>query len=165
MARLYTFIRSDGLKKQRALCDEHSEPMLKKGWSKSGDGVPTDKPCASCGEAAAAAAANPPAARSTDPGTSHQAEERHNLTARAERQRQVLRLVQRFPDKTNGEYARLMIQEYPELPVKVAVETPHKRLSDLHTKKMIMVSGERKCSDSGYNCRTWRITEHGSAQL
>lgn len=107
----------------------------------------------------------PPIARNTDPATSHQAADRYNRSKRGERQRQVLLIVDKYPELTNGEYARRMLEHYPQLPVKIAVETPHKRLSDLQSKGWVVVTGERKCSDSGYNCQTWKITALGLAQL
>lgn len=113
---------------------------------------PAVMPCFRC---------NPPITRATDPSTSHAAAKKHEQTKLGERQWQVLSLVLSDPDLTNGEYARLMVQRYPHLPIKIAVETPHKRLSDLHHKGFIEVSGERPCRDSGYDCQTYRATDLG----
>ena len=98
---------------------------------------------------------SPPIARNTDPQTSHKAAERHTLGKRAIRQQQVFDLVSSYPGKTSGELSRLMVQSYPELPIRSAVESPHKRLSDLEEKGLVVRGRERKCSDSGFQAITW----------
>lgn len=110
---------------------------------------------------------DPPIARkrNPDPLTSQLAEARFTLTKRATRQRQVLYLVAQHPDQTNGEYARLMLEEFPFLPIKTCCESPHKRLSDLHEKGLIYVTGERKCTDTGYEARTWALTRKGVYEM
>ena len=106
-------------------------------------------------------AAGWPIARATDPQTSHAAAERHTLSKRAERQRQVLDLVCRFPNRTSGELSRLMAKLYSHLPIRTAVESPHKRLSDLEDKGLVEKGASRKCTDSGYEAVTWHATAAG----
>jgi hypothetical protein len=108
---------------------------------------------------------DPPIARNTDPETSHRAEYQYTLTNRAIRQRQVLYLVSEYPERTNGEYARLMLKVFKHLPIKTCCESPHKRLSDLKEKGLIWVTGERKCRDSGYECSTWALTKKGRREM
>jgi hypothetical protein len=106
-----------------------------------------------------------PIARNTDPGTSHAAEEVHTLGKRAERARQVLDLIGRYPGHTTGELSRLMYSEYPELPFRTSAETPHKRAADLLQKGMVRQGPKRKCRDSGYEALTWYITDAGIREL
>ena len=108
---------------------------------------------------------DPPISRRSDPETSHLAEIQHTLTKRAERQRQVLNMVEKYPHNTSGEYSRIMLKLYPDLPVRTAVESPHKRLRDLETKGLVTKSGRRMCRDSHYLCNIYAITWHGRASL
>lgn len=108
---------------------------------------------------------DPPISRRTDPQTSRNAEVRFTLTNRALRQRQVLSMVNRYPDCTSGEYSRAMIKLYPELPIRTAVESPHKRLADLETKGLVVKSGKRMCRDSRYECHTYACTQLGKDAL
>ncbi len=104
---------------------------------------------------------DPPISRRSDPDTSKAAEVKHTLGKRAERQWQVLRMVGRFPHKTSGEYSRLMLKLYPTRPVRSAVESPHKRLSDLIQKGLVVEASKRVCTDSGYECATYTLTTAG----
>jgi hypothetical protein len=102
-----------------------------------------------------------PIARTTDPQTSHQAAAQHTLGKRAIRQRQVLNLICRVPGQTSGELARAMHSAHPELPIAVAVESPHKRLADLEQKGLVEKGRTRPCRDSGYDRITWYPTLTG----
>lgn len=108
---------------------------------------------------------DPPISRRSDPDTSKYAELRHSMSKRAIRQAQTLKLVGKYPGRTSGEYSRLMLAEYPELPVRCAVETPHKRLSDLEQKGLVKKFGQRICEDSGYQCLCYIVTPTGRALL
>ena len=79
--------------------------------------------------------------------------------------KQVLYLVAKYPERTNGEYATLMAKEFPDLPPKTTSETPHKRLSDLHARDLIWVTGKRKCSETGYYASTWELTKAGVREM
>lgn len=94
-------------------------------------------------------------ARRADPATSHAAARQHVATNLSKRREQVLGLVTRFPGCTSGEYARHMHAAYPELPIRVSVETPHKRLPELEEMGFIRRGENRPCKDSGYVCETW----------
>ena len=68
-----------------------------------------------------------PASRSTDPHTSHKAEEEFTILGkRAERCRQVLQLVAQYPGSTTGELARYMHRDYPHIPIASAVALAQK---------------------------------------
>ena len=108
---------------------------------------------------------DPPIVRRSDPETSHKAAVRHTLGKRAVRQRQILDLVRRFPQRTSGEYARKFFAENPTMPIAVAADTPNKRLSDLLRKGLIERVDQRKCSDSGYECWTYRLTGLGRGEF
>lgn len=96
-------------------------------------------------------------ARRSDPATSHAAARRHIDTNLSERRQQVLGLVTRFPGCTSGEYARHMFAVYPELPLRVIAETPHKRLPELEALGLVRRGEQRLCTDSrSYTCETWR---------
>jgi len=107
----------------------------------------------------------PPIARKRDPITSRLAAARFILTKGPTRQRQVLYLVAQFPEHTNGEYARLMVREFPHLPLKTCCETPHKRLSDLCKLKLIRVVSMRECAETTYDARTWELTPLGIHEM
>jgi hypothetical protein len=96
-----------------------------------------------------------PASRNSDPITSHKAEGIINLGARAVRMAQVLELIKGHPGATTGELSRHMLSDHPELPVRVAVESPHKRTKDLEDKGLVVRGYIRKCRDSGRDCITW----------
>ena len=110
----------------------------------------------------------PNASRNTDPETSHKAERTHTLGKRAERARQVLRLVDRFPNRTSGELSAEWYElsqnkydfEYTE-GIRICAETPHKRLPDLEQMGLVERGATRKCSDSGMECVTWHATAAG----
>ena len=105
---------------------------------------------------------NKPASRATDPDTSKRAETVHGILGkRAERQRQVLQLIVDSPGATTGELARYMHSKFPDLPIAVAVESPHKRVSDLEDKGLVRRGPERRCRDSGYDRLTWWATPIG----
>jgi len=96
-----------------------------------------------------------PMARRTDPGTSHLAAKIHTIDKLSERRKQVYYLVLGHPGSTSGELSRFMHKEYPDLPIRTAVETPHKRLPELEKLGLIERSAVKKCSDSGYQSLTW----------
>ena len=107
---------------------------------------------------------DPPISRRNDPDTSKAAEARQNLGPRARRPKQILSLVRRHPRRTSGEYARIFVRENPGEPIKVAAETPHKRISDLDKKGLVETCGKRECTDSGYVCYIWQATAAGIAE-
>ena len=107
----------------------------------------------------------PNASRNSDPKTSKKAERAHTLGKRAIRARQVLNLVIKYPNSTSGELSRRMYGEYPELPIRTAVETAHKRLPDLEHFGLVERGADRKCSDSGLECVTWHATAAGIVEV
>ena len=106
-----------------------------------------------------------PASRKNDPVTSHKSEAAISLGPRAVRSRQVLELVAKYPNCTTGELARFMHHDHPELPIASAVESPHKRVSDLEAIGLVDRGGIRKCSDTGRERLTWSITRKGEREL
>ena len=58
-----------------------------------------------------------------------------------------------------------MLKLFPELPVRTAVESPHKRLSDLLQKGLVFKAGRRMCRDSHYACETYHISAIGKQVL
>lgn len=107
-----------------------------------------------------------PAARSSDPDTAKQSDARHTkLGKRAERARQVLDLIHRHPDLTSGELSNHFWHENKALGIRVAAETPHKRIPDLKRLGLVEAGGERKCADSGYPATVWHVTESGIDEL
>jgi len=108
---------------------------------------------------------DPPISRRHDPDTSKDAEDKQNLGPRAVRQREVLGLVGRNPRKTAGELARIYVHENPRISIKVAAETPHKRISDLMHKGLVERAGKRECHDSGYDAYVYVLTDAGKREL
>ena len=107
-----------------------------------------------------------PIARSRDPLTSQNAGDEHTvLGKRANRARQVLELVAKHPGSTTGELSRYFFEAYPDLPFRVAAETPHKRCSDLENLDLVRKGQTRKCSDSGTEALTWYLTDRGRREL
>ena len=102
-----------------------------------------------------------PASRNTDPYTSHKAEREHTLGPRAVRCRQVLQLICDSPGSTAGELARYMHSKFPELPIAAAVESPHKRVTDLENFGLVRRGAPRQCLDSGRERITWYPTQKG----
>ncbi len=96
-----------------------------------------------------------PMARRTDPVTSHLAAAIHTIDKLSERRQQVYYLVLANPRSTSGELSRLMHKQYPDLSIRTAVETPHKRLPELEKLGLIERSETRKCKDSNYQAITW----------
>ena len=98
-----------------------------------------------------------PLARNTDPDESFIAalKASKNLSTR---RAQVLHLVLTNPFRTSGELSRIMIDKYPDLPVRVAAETPHKRLPELEVLGHVERAPSRKCTDSGYIASTWCVS-------
>jgi hypothetical protein len=106
-----------------------------------------------------------PIARNTDNRASHMAQARH-MSKHATRCWQVLELVSKYPCSTSGELSRKMLINYPELPLRIAVTTPNKRLSDLEEMGYVMKQGTlRTCVDSNYKANQWLITEYGKREL
>ena len=106
-----------------------------------------------------------PATRNTDPITSHIAEATFTaLGKRAHRCRQVLQLIVDSPGATTGELSRYMHTNHPELPISCAVESPHKRVTDLEEKGLVRRGGIRKCRDSGNLRITWYATAGGLSE-
>ena len=86
--------------------------------------------------------------------TSYQAWVQHQPKV-SERRGQVLWIVQENPGLTSGEMARSFHQAFPTLSIRVAVETPHKRLPELEKMGMVVRGAQRICRDSGYLGDTW----------
>ncbi len=93
--------------------------------------------------------------RNTDPSTSHMAAVRHTKLNLSKRRKQVLELVQKYPGKTQGELARLMLYKHPGLPINVCAATPHKRLPELEELGLVRRGDKRRCDDSSYMSATW----------
>lgn len=88
-----------------------------------------------------------PAARNTDPDTSHEAAEA--ITASGERHRQaqdVARAVRFYPGRTSAEIASLLM---------VHRQMPARRLPELETGGVVERGPKRKCSVAGLNAITW----------
>lgn len=114
-------------------------------------------------------------ARRTDPETSHKAAAKV-APKLSERRREVLEVIscgQLYGDEcfwvvvpiTSGEAARAYVKRYPNRPIQAAANTPSKRIPELLKMGLIRVAGERKCSDSGYDCQTYEITAEGREAL
>jgi len=102
----------------------------------------------------------------TDPITTHLAEEKFTILGkRAHRCRQVLQLIVDMPGSTTGELARQMVTKHPELPIACAVESPHKRVTDLEVKGLVARGETRECRDSGNIRLTWHATEAGFTEV
>ena len=89
----------------------------------------------------------PPAARNSDPETSHEAAEQ--VTESGTRWTQInalVRLVRRHPGLTGNELARYGILTERQL---------SRRLSDAHKANLIYPGKKRKCSETGFNARSW----------
>ena len=71
-----------------------------------------------------------PMHRTSDPETSIIAARNHEKKL-SERRSQVLELVRAHPGKTSGELAGLFYEKWTTLGIRVAAETPHKRLPEL----------------------------------
>lgn len=96
-----------------------------------------------------------PMARNTDPKTSHDAAEHHRQTNLGKRRNQTLDLVKSSQGNTAGEYGRQFFETHPELPIRVAAQTPQKRLPELEKLGLVRRGEPRICRDSGRNCATW----------
>jgi hypothetical protein len=92
--------------------------------------------------------------RNTDPVSSHLAAEKY-APKLSERRQQVLTLVKMSPGLTCDEYSRLMVIQYPELPLRIAISTPQKRLSELESLGLVRKGLLRECKDSGNLVLTW----------
>ncbi len=103
----------------------------------------------------------PPISKRRDPVTSKIGEFRQDQGKRQKRMSQVLMLVGQFPDQTGGEYGELMRAAHPQLPMKVALDTPAKRISDLLSKNLVDISGMRNSRDTGQPQRTYRLSPAG----
>lgn len=107
-----------------------------------------------------------PGYRSTDPDSSKSADSEHRrLGKRATRSAQVLGLISRHPGSTCGELSRYMHDEWPDLPISTAVETPHKRVTNLEELGLIRRGDSRECMDSGRVRITWYATKAGEFEL
>lgn len=94
-----------------------------------------------------APAVNTPAARATDPDTSHKAAEANTASGRRQSQRQqVLDAVIRWPGSTTAELARLM---------KVWLDVPRRRMSELVTGQVVVIGPARICKECGSKCLTY----------
>jgi hypothetical protein len=88
-----------------------------------------------------------PAARNTDPHTSHEAAEA--ITTSGERERQQKRVclaVRLWPGRTSAEIAALM-NEHRQMPAR--------RLPELETAGWVRRGEARKCTYAGRNAITW----------
>ena len=103
----------------------------------------------------------PPISKRRDPVTSKIAEFRQDQGKRQKRLSQVLMLVGQFPDQTGGEYGELMRAAHTQLPMKVALDTPAKRISDLLAKGLVEVTGMRNSRDTNQPQRTYQLTGAG----
>lgn len=97
-----------------------------------------------------------PMARSSDPATSHEAAARYRLS---KRRRQVLRLVREHPGSTAGELSAAFYAT--GVSIRLAAETPHKRLPELETLGFVRRGAVRLCTDSGQRAATWYATIKG----
>ncbi len=94
---------------------------------------------------------NTPAARATDPPTSHEAAEANTTSGRRQTQRQaVLEAVHRWPGRTTAELAKLM---------GVWLDVPRRRMSELVTGQVVREGSARICTICGTNCTTYWPTE------
>lgn len=100
-----------------------------------------------------------PMARKSDPVTSKEAAEVHQIKV-SKRRRQVLDLVKSHPGYTSGELSRIMVTTHL-LPLRAAVEAPHKRLPELVKLGLVRMGAKRKCRESGHNAITWYSTPAG----
>lgn len=101
-----------------------------------------------------------PAARNTDPDTSHEGARRYGKRRRAD-QLLMLQLVERYPKRTSAEYAAILFKKVvpgltDEQATKLyrAAHLPHRRLSELdnvHAYK----AAKRPCTVTGQKSHTW----------
>ena len=90
----------------------------------------------------------PPIARKTDPATSKRAAADQELGPRHTNMRRVLEVIGTWPDLTAREAA-----------ARAGVDGGWKRVSDLHAKGLVEISGQRACKMTGKLARTWRRRE------
>lgn len=96
--------------------------------------------------------------RRTDPATAREAGEAITRSGRRKRHQAVLlALVESFPDRTAAEYSDLLVSERAMHWYR-AYQLANKRISDLHSKGLVAVSGQRQCRVTGRMARTWRAT-------
>lgn len=100
-------------------------------------------------------------ARRTDPETSHLAAAEH-VGKLSQRRHQTLLIVQWYPGRTSGELARLFALHFPNFPIRVAVETPHKRLPELAAEGLVFRGRVRNCEDSNQKAITWWSKEEAA---
>jgi len=89
----------------------------------------------------------PPAARRTDPATSHEAEAKVNRSGRRANQTVVAaKMVTHHPGRTCGELAQIGPLTERQL---------SRRLSDAERTSLIVAGDPRRCRASGAPARTW----------
>jgi len=74
------------------------------------------------------------------------------------RQAQTYFLVVKYPNHSSAEYSRLMVKEFPELGIRCAVDTPHKRLPELKTKGLVDQTTLKICTETGREVYSWDAT-------
>lgn len=88
-----------------------------------------------------------PAARTSDPETSHESAEFHTASGkRATQQRMVAKAVRTFPGHTSNELAAIL---------QVHQDVPQKRLSECKTAGAVFCGDKRKCTVTGRPALTW----------
>lgn len=108
--------------------------------------------------------ADPPNYRSRDPETSKVAGEAVTRSGRRPKDQRVLfDLVSYSPDQTAIEYAQLLIDIHLWHWHR-SYQVANKRISDLHAKGKVRVSGERICRITGRKARTWRCEDRNERQ-
>ena len=99
---------------------------------------------------------DPPNYRNADPQTSKVAGEAHTRSGkRALDQERLLYAVRVMPNLTSMELADWLIASGWKW--FRAYQVCNKRISDLHAKGLVRVSGERVCRITGKKARTWRV--------
>ena len=105
-----------------------------------------------------------PMSRTSDPETSKRAADQHVMRL-SERRAQVLHVLTYYPGSTSGELGRAFLSAYPELGIRCAAETPHKRLPELEKMGLVRRHGTKQCSDSGNEAAAWYMTGKGYRAL
>ena len=73
----------------------------------------------------------------------------------SERRAQVYQLVRLYPGSTAGELSTRFYHHFKPLGITCAVETPHKRLSELVKLGFVKEGDTRECNDSHRNRTTY----------
>lgn len=96
--------------------------------------------------------------RNTDPAESRDAYiQLRDSGILAERQMQVYYCVTQKEGLTSAELSHVMHGAFPNLPIRTAVESPHKRLKELEEAGYVKRGDVRLCRDTNNKAVTWNV--------